>query len=345
MRILLTADPFIPVPPKLYGGIERVIDGMIRGLRAGGDTVGLLAHADSHCDTDARYAWSHAHPDRLIAHWQCARDLRAAVRDFKPDIVHSFSRLAYLLAAGLGAVPRVMSYQRQPSVRTVRWASAVSGRRLHFTGCSEHIAAQGRSAGGVWEAIPNFIDSQRLNFVASVADDAPLVFLSRVESIKGADTAIAIARGSNRKLLIAGNAPESGVEATWFQQAVMSQVDGEQIQYIGPVDDVQKNVLLGSAAAMVVPIRWDEPFGIVFAEALACGTPVISCARGALPEIVSHGTHGFLIADVDEGVAAVRALPTIDRATCRQRALSHFSEAAVVPQYRHLYRRLIEAGA
>lgn len=341
MRVLLTADPFLPVPPKLYGGIERVIDGLIRGLRAEGVVVGLVAHADSSCVVDAKYSWSEVHPTSWLEHWRCARDLRAAVRAFRPDVVHSFSRLAYLAAAGLRVTPRIMSYQRQPTARTVQWSSWLAGDALQFTGCSEHIAQQGRQAAGVWTAIPNFIDSQRMTFVASVAEDAPLVFLSRVESIKGADTAIAIARASGRKLIIAGNAPESGAEAAWFAREVMTAVDGDQITYVGAVDDIQKNALLGSAAAMLVPIRWDEPFGIVFAESLACGTPVISSPRGALPEIVDQGKHGFLIRSIEEGVAAVAALPSIDRAACRARALECFSQQSVIPQYRDLYQRLI----
>ena len=117
----------------------------------------------------------------------------------------------------------------------------------------------------------------------------------------------------------------------------------EGIEYVGPVDDAQKNVLLGGARAMVVPIQWDEPFGIVFAEALACGTPVISCPRGALPEIVRPGIEGFLIRSIEEGCEAVSRLATIDRAACRRRAEDHFSPAAVVARYLGLYAK-VRAG-
>jgi glycosyltransferase involved in cell wall biosynthesis len=109
------------------------------------------------------------------------------------------------------------------------------------------------------------------------------------------------------------------------------------IEYVGPVNDAQKRELLGQAAAMIVPIEWEEPFGIVFAEALACGTPVISCPRGALPEIVRDGREGFLVSDVDEAVSAIECLPSIKRSDCRARAESHFSVQAIVPKYQLLY--------
>jgi glycosyltransferase involved in cell wall biosynthesis len=111
---------------------------------------------------------------------------------------------------------------------------------------------------------------------------------------------------------------------------------------VGPVNDRQKNELLGQAAAMVVPIEWNEPFGIVFIEALACGTPVISCARGALPEIVRDGVDGFLVTDAKEGAAAVEMLSSLDRTECRRRVESMFSSTVVARQYLSLYGELTQ---
>ncbi len=112
--------------------------------------------------------------------------------------------------------------------------------------------------------------------------DAPLCFLSRVESIKGADWAIEIARRTGHRLVIAGNHADSGAEGDYWRTKIEPWIGRDGIEYVGPVDDVQKNKVLGEARAMVVPIQWNEPFGIVFAEALGCGTPVISCPRGSL---------------------------------------------------------------
>lgn len=341
MRLLLTADPELPVPPTLYGGIERIIDLVIKGLRAKGHTVGLVAHGASTCPVDAFFPWaglsSRSHLDTL----KNTQTLYAAVQQFQPDVLHSFSRLHYLLPLLPTSLPKIMSYQRQPTERTVRWATKLAGRSLTFTGCSEHICRQGERAGGRWVPIHNCVDLTTYTFQPQVAPDAPLVFLSRVERIKGAHTAIAIAQRTQRRLIIAGNQVQSPAGMRYWEEEIAPHLGQNSIEYIGPVDDVKKNALLGQAAAMVVPIEWDEPFGIVFAEALACGTPVISCPRGALPEIIQPGVDGFLITSIDAACTAVTALPQISRHHCRERAEHHFSAAVIVHQYESLYQQCL----
>lgn len=341
MRLLLTADPEIEVPPATYGGIERIVDVLVRRLRAAGHQVGLAARPGSSCPADQLFAWpglsSLSATDTLANMWA----LRRTVRDFRPDVLHSFSRIAYLLPHLRGPVPIVMSFQREPTPRTVGLAARLAARHvLTFTGCSEYIARRGRPSGGEWCGIPNFADTEALAFSPSVGADAPLVFLSRVESIKGAHWAIEIARRTKRRLVIAGNHAEAGEEGAYWRQQIEPWIGRDGIEYVGPVDDAQKSALLGRAQAMVVPIQWEEPFGIVFAESLACGTPVISCPRGALPEIVRPGIDGFLIGNIEEGCEAVARLATIDRAVCRRRAEDHFSPGAVVARYLDLYARL-----
>ncbi len=341
MRLLMTADPEIEVPPRLYGGIERIVDVLVRRLRAAGHQVGLVARAGSTCPADAFHPWpgksSLSKRDTLSN----TLALRRAIRDFQPDLVHSFSRIAYLLPHLRGPVPLVMSFQRDPTPRTVGLAATLAAPgMLTFTGCSEYIARVGRKSGGEWLGIPNFADTEQLTFRPTVAPDAPLVFLSRVESIKGAHWAIEIARRTGQRLLIAGNYSESGAEGDYWTQQIVPALGRDGIEYVGTVDDAQKDKLLGEAKAMVVPIRWNEPFGIVFAEALACGTPVISCPTGALPEIVRPGVDGFLIDSIEEGCAAVQKIGALDRAACRRRAEELFSARAVVAQYEALYQRL-----
>jgi len=340
MRILLSADPEIEVPPKLYGGIERIVDGMARRYRSRGHTVCLVAKPGSECPVDAFYGWpgerSQSTSDTLKNMWTMSK----AIRSFQPDIVHSFSRIAYLLPHLRGRIPLIMSYQRDPTMRTVGLAVKISKPGvLTFTGCSEYIAGVGRHAGGTWLGIPNFAEMDSLKFSPTVAADAPLVFLSRVESIKGAHWAIEIARRTGQRLIIAGNHAEFGTEGTYWKEQIEPWIGRDGIEYVGAVDDVQKNKLLGQARAMVVPIRWNEPFGIVFAESLACGTPVISCPTGSLPEIVREGVDGFLIRSIDEGCEAVGKLATIDRATCRRRAEDNYSPDVVVDRYLQLYER------
>jgi glycosyltransferase involved in cell wall biosynthesis len=260
--------------------------------------------------------------------------------NFQPDVLHSFLRLLYMLPMMRSKLPKIMSYGRDPTPRTMRLGAMLAKGSLIFTGCSEYICRRGRRAGGDWRAIYNFIDLDLYQFQPKRASDAPLVFLSRVERIKGAHTAIAVARRTGRRLIIAGNHADSGPELEYWRQQIEPQLGGA-IEYVGPVDDVQKNAVLGQAAALIVPIEWEEPFGLVFAEAMACGTPVISCPRGGLPEIVRSGIDGYLINSIEEACDAVARIESVDRAICRKRVEQHFSVPIIVDEYERLYEERV----
>jgi glycosyltransferase involved in cell wall biosynthesis len=342
MRILLTADPELPVPPKLYGGIERIIDLLIKGLKSRGHTVGLVAHEDSTTECDRLFAWRGVRSQDKFTLLPNTYTLWQAIKEFEPEVIHSYSRIFYLFPwLFKSSLPKIMSYQRQPSHRTIAWGSKLGKDSLTFTGCSEYICNHGRKVAGIWHPIHNCVELDKYTFQPDVAKDAPLVFLSRIERIKGAHTAIEVAKKTGRRLLIAGNYSTEGETGKYWQEAIQPHLDQDGIEYVGTVDDLQKNQLLGQAAAMIVPIEWSEPFGIVFAEALACGTPVISCPRGALPEIVRPGIDGYLINDFEEACSAVANLDKIDRSNCRQRAEQHFSASIIVDQYEELYSQLI----
>lgn len=311
-------------------------------LRARGHEVGLVANRNSTCRADFFAGWPGCRSQRAADTARNTLALARAVRRFAPQVVHSFSRALYLLPLLRGPRPVVMSYQRLPGRRPAAWAARLGGRSLTFTGCSEYICRVGREAGGEWRAIHNFVDTRRYRFEPRVAADAPLVFLSRVEELKGAHLAIEVARATRRRLLIAGNHGDTGPDGEYWKMRIEPQLrDG--IEYVGPVNDAQKEALLGRAAAMIVPVQWEEPFGIVFAEALACGTPVISCPRGALPEIVRDGVDGFLVRDAEAARGAVQSLARISRADCRRRAEDSFSLSVIASRYESLYREI--AGA
>ena len=345
MRVLITADAEIPVPPALYGGIERIIHSLVSRFRALGHHVGLAAHENSSLNTDGFFPWPGATSTKRSDSFRNAMTLRRAVQEFQPDVLHSFSRLFWLLPLLADGHPKIMSYQREPTGWTVSLSRWLHHTKLQFTGCSRYICEQGqRRAGGRWAAIPNFVDPANYTFVPQVADDAPLVFLSRIERIKGAHNAIGIARKSGRRLLIAGNVVDHGEGARYWRQEIKPLLGRDGIEFVGPVNDRQKNELLGRAAALVVPIEWNEPFGIVFTEALACGTPVISCPRGALPEIVRQGQEGFLVNDVEQGAAAVNHLQSISRAACRERVLKEFSAEVAAARYLALYSAILSSA-
>lgn len=337
MRILLTADPEIPVPPVLYGGIERIIDMIIREYHAVGHEVFLVAHRESQTPATL-IPYPGTSPRRLSDTVQNLLTVRKALA-VRPDVIHSFGRLAYLLAALPARIPKIMSYQREPTARTVRQAMMVARKgTLSFTGCSDYITRQIQPfapAATVYNGVP----TDRYQFNAAIAPDAPLVFLGRLEPVKGPHLAIELAKRTNRRLILAGNIPDE--HRAWVESEVLSQVDGAHISYIGPVNDTQKNDLLSQAAAFLMMIDWNEPFGIVMAEALACGTPVIGLAKGSVPEVVLHGKTGFVCPDMESAIRSVEQLPSLSREACRQDAENRFSQQVIAQAYLKLYREKI----
>lgn len=342
MKIAITADPEIPVPPVLYGGIERIIYMLILGLVEKGHDVTLFAHRDSKV------------PCRLVA-WKGLKSngygnivrntatLSRHVAGGNFDVLHSFSRLAYLLPLLPTKLPKIMSYQREPSLPQIRKASRLAKKQsLIFTGCSDYITDKIREVSRA-ETIYNGIPADRYQAKDQVTTDAPLIFLGRIEEIKGPHIAIEVARKAKRKLVLAGNIPAEGKD--FFEKKIKPFLD-KDIVFIGAVNDDQKNEWLGKAAALLMPIQWNEPFGIVMAEAMACGTPVLAFPRGSVPEVVDDGVNGFICRDVDEMVKRVNDIPSLNRKKVRMIADQRFSDEVITNQYIALYHTMMEeAGA
>ncbi len=337
LTVALTADPELPVPPVHYGGIERIIDMLARCLAERGHKVTLFANSQSTCPVP-RIDWpgraSNSGLDTLRNSATLARHLLSG----RFDIVHSFSRIAYLTPILPAPVPKLMSYQREISPKTTAGALRLAFGSLEFSAISRQMMEAGPLA-GTWHLVPNGVPVESYDFRAEVAADAPLVFLGRIEEIKGPHLAIEVARRSGRRLVIAGNIPNA--HRAWFDEHVAPHVDGERVSYVGPVDDHQKNVLLGGAAAFLMPVLWEEPFGIVMAEAMACGTPVLGLRRGAVPEVVDHGVTGFVTDSVDELVSAVARLGELSRHASRLRVERLYSGAAVTDGYLAVYEEMI----
>jgi glycosyltransferase involved in cell wall biosynthesis len=338
LRIALTSDPELPVPPVHYGGIERVVDMLARGLAARGHRVTLFAHPDSTCPVD-KVAWSgsssHAPFDTLRNTATLAR--HAAARRF--DILHSFARIAYLGPLLPLPIPKLMTYQRAISPRTTGLAHRLARGTLEFSAVSRNMMELS-ALPGRWHLVPNGVPLASYAYNATVPPDAPLVFLGRVEAIKGAHIAIEAARLAGRRLVLAGNVPAE--HRLWFDAMIAPHLDGDRLRYLGPVNDAQKSALLGGAAALLMPVLWDEPFGIVMAEAMACGTPVIGFNRGAVPEVVVDGETGFVVDTVPGIAAAVGRLTAIARAACRARAERLYGDTTVTESYLRLYTELIQ---
>lgn len=344
LRIGITADPYLPVPPRLYGGIERIIDLLVRGLAARGHQVTLFGHADS--STPAADVVTYGSPPhRGVLHRgrELAQLGRALLRRRRSlDLVHSFGRLAALLPVlPLHALPKIQSYQRPVPWRSVRRAVQLGGDSLRFTACSAGMFRDATPAHGNWRRVFNGVDVDRYTFVESVLPDAPVVYLGKIEEMKGVHLAIDVAVAAGRRLVIAGNVPARGPEAQYFAERIAPRLVPGRIEFVGPVDDRQKDDLLGQAAALVFPTLYDEAFGIVMAEAMACGTPVIGWANGSVPEVVKHGVTGFVCRTVEDAAAAVHCVSRIERRVVRGDCELRFSARVIVDQYEALYREML----
>lgn len=341
MRILLLMDPFIPVPPKHYGGIERVVYDIACKYVEMGHTVTLVAGPGSKS------------PDKLIT-YGFNSDLQSIKIDFqllrsvtsilykeigKHDVLHNFGRLAWMFPVAWSDIRKVQTYMRYITPANIRWLNRAGVRNMVYTAVSDAIVRTGAPGGGEWRTVYNCAPVRSFTYNPAVPDDAPLVFLGRLERCKGAHTAIKVAQLTGRKLIIAGNISPLKEEQSYFENEVKPFIDGRQIEYIGVVDNVQKNQLLGNAAAMLLPVEWYEPFPIVLPEAYACGTPILAFPGGGVPEGIFEGRTGFISQTAEEMAAQVALLPSLSREQCRQTALELYSDDRIATDYLTIYQR------
>jgi len=338
VKILLTVDPEIPVPPIHYGGIERIVDGLAGEYARQGHKVVLVAHPDSACVVSRLYSWEGGSSVGWRNICTNAFQLAQIYRNEKPDIVHSFSRLLYLYPLFAGArATIVQSYQRKVSPHSTRLASIFGGCRLRFTACAAHLFKSLPNQ-QKWSAIYNFTDTNYFTPDPSSVKEY-LLFLGRIQDIKGAREAIDVALKTGERIIIAGNVPVE--HQNYFQEKVQPLIDDKQVIYVGPVNDEAKRTLLRNAKAFLFPIKWEEPFGIVLAESLACGAPVLAFNRGSVPEVIADGCNGF-VCDTVEGMAdKVRQIHQIDRISCRASASERFSAEVIARQYLSLFKRTL----
>jgi glycosyltransferase involved in cell wall biosynthesis len=336
--ILLVADPFISIPPETYGGIERIVDFLAEGLSKRGWITHLACKTDSKCpvlkiplESSNYHRWS-----RMKNALRIARQIRKE----NYSIIHSFGHI------DLTALLWPLNYSIIQSFQSIPIQSVLKKRldilplkNMTFTVCGQHMVKE-ISTLVPTTGIHNGVKIDKFQFVERVPEDAPFVFLGRIEPIKGTHHAIRIAKATGRKLIIAGNISDNNQSIEYFSSMVKPELS-DRIRYIGPINDLEKNKLLGSAAALLMPIEWNEPFGIVMVEALACGTPVIGMESGAIPEIVEDGITGACCGSVEEMINAARFIHKYDRYSCRRVAETEFSSDVIINQYENLYNRII----
>jgi glycosyltransferase involved in cell wall biosynthesis len=340
MRILIVMDPGILVPPKGYGGHERLVYMFAKEYHRLGHDVELLVTKGS--VVEGCFVHGYGKEGFPSTKWQ----QRKAVpyvwwflfkNRSKYDMVHNFGRLAYLIPILNSPVKKIMTYGREIWSQNIQQILKWKHKRLIFTGCSYNLISR-VMAGGDWKAVYNAIDFKKFSLVTDLnISDSPLIFLGRIERIKGCHTAIDVAKITKKKLIIAGNISRLPEEIHYFESEIKPHIDGINVEFIGEVNDVQKNELLGKSAAFLMPIEWNEPFGIVMIEAMACGTPVIAFPYGSVPEVVDEGITGFVVKDKGEMIKAVGSINNIDRSLCRQTAERRFDVSVIAKQYLSLF--------
>ena len=335
MKILIIMDPGILIPVKGYGGHERLVEMFAKEYHMLGHEVHLLITGGSTVEGCTVHDFGRAGfpPKRKDAYkaipvaW---RFLWKRRNEF--DLIHNFGRLVYLLPLLRHPVKKIMTYGREISNRNVRLFHGLNGKNIVYTACSGNLLSR-VTAQGRWEVVYNAIEFSKYSLASCVPTDAPLIFLGRIERVKGCHTAIRVAKAAGCRLLIAGNISPLPIERLYFEKEIKPYIDGRQIQYLGPLNDEEKNKYLGMARALLFPIEWNEPFGIVMIEAMACGTPVIGFNRGSVDEVIDQGITGIKVTGFEEMVASVQKIADIDRAACRQRAYRRFDVVVIAQRY------------
>ena len=339
MKIAQVTPLYEAVPPRLYGGTERVVAHLTDALVELGHDVTLFASADA--ETKAKLVPVRDQAIRLdpaplksdlAAHLSLLSEVRRRadafdVIHFHTDMIHfpffdtHAGRTVTTLHGRLDLKDLAGVYQRWPQFPLVS-ISDDQRRPLPFANWAATV--QHGMAAGIYDFSPR--------------SQGYLAFLGRISPEKRPDRAIAIAKAAGRRLKIA--AKVDAADRTYFEEEIEPLLNHPLIEFVGEIGDAEKSAFLGGADALLFPIDWPEPFGLVMIEAMACGTPVIAYACGSVPEVIEDGLTGFIVRTHAEAVAAVGRLPNLDRAVIRQRFDERFSATAMAGRYLDLYARL-----
>lgn len=338
MRIAQIAPLTESVPPRTYGGTERVVSFLTEELMAMGHDVTLFASGDS---------VTTAH---LEAAWPCALRFDTTLRDTMAPSMLQMEKV-YQLAHGFDVLHchldywpfSMLSRQATPYLTTLHGRLDLPELNRIFD-CFADVP------------VVSISDAQRrpqprANFVGTVHHGLPpnlllpqsgprdyLAFLGRICPEKSPDRAIRIARNAGMKLKIAAKIDR--VDQSYFETMIRPMIDGDQIELIGEISDAEKPAFLSGAKALLLPIDWPEPFGLVMIEAMACGTPTIAFPAGSVPEIIEHGLTGYIVPDETQAVAALGRLDRFSVAAIRARFEQRFTARRMAEDYLALYRRM-----
>jgi len=344
LRIALLAPPWLPVPPSGYGGIEAVVALLADVLVARGHEVELIAAPGSTTDARLVRMLDRTHPREIGAsiveadHVARAFDHidRAADRGRPFDVVHDHSGWMALAMADRLATPLLHTVHGPFDDPSAARFYAAHGHKAALS-CLTNAQAATRPQGvDVAAVVPNPIDADA--WPTDVPKEDYVLWAGRFTPEKGAHRAIRVAQRSGLPLRLAG--PIQPGQERYFADEIEPHLDGDRIRYVGEVGGPHKQRLFAAARALLMPIRWREPFGMVMVEAMAAGTPVIAFAQGSAPEVVEVGRSGLIVGDDDAMADALRRLDLFNPDECRASARERFSPTSVAERYERIYRAI-----
>jgi glycosyltransferase involved in cell wall biosynthesis len=344
MRIAQIAPLFESVPPRLYGGTERVVSYLTEELVRQGHQVTLFASGDSitsaelvpctpralRLDPDVR--------DPIPHHTLMLDKVRERAADF--DILHfHVDYLHFPLFRSEAGRTVTTLHGRQDLADHMpfyRWFSDMP--LISISNAQRAPLPRANFVGTVYHGLPLELHKPRL-----VAAGGYLAFLGRISPEKRPDRAIAIARAAGLPLKIAAKVDK--VDEAYFQEVIAPLLDGTDVEFVGEINESTKTEFLGQAAGLLFPIDWPEPFGLVMIEAMACGTPVLAFRCGSVPEIVEDRLTGRIVSSVDEAVQAIPELLALDRNAIRTRFEERFSSRRMASDYVKIYHSILRSRA
>jgi glycosyltransferase involved in cell wall biosynthesis len=340
LRIAQVAPLAESVPPRQYGGTERVVAYLSEALVAAGHAVTLFASADSRARVDLHACC----PQALRGQHAVCDPQLWTVLQFQAVLDHADS--FDVIHFHTGYLHFALEAELPPHLTTLHGRLDFDPPQFYerYPHAALVSISEAQRAPWPWAAwlrtIHHGLPRDLLH--AGPGDGGYLAFIGRLSPEKRVDRAIEIARRAGLPLKIAAKIDEA--DAAYVAQSVRPLLDQSGVEFLGEADEWQKQQLLAHAAALLFPIDWPEPFGLVMIEALACGTPVIAYAQGSVPEIIEHGRSGFLVDSIDAAVDAVRRLHEIRRGECRRAFEERFTAERMAADYVEAYRAILAGG-
>ena len=343
----MLAPPWISVPAPGYGGVESVVSALTEALVARGHEVTLFCAPGSRSTARVMTLLDEARPDEIerslyeadhVARAFAIIDL--APRDGRFDVVHDHCGFTAVAMADRIDTPLVHTLHGSFTASTAAFY-AHHGHKAALVGISAAQLACAPAGLRTAAVVPNPIDLRAWPLRERKGDY--LLWVGRMTEVKGPHRAIAAARMAGVPLILAG-VIQPGQQA-FFDREIAPHVDGDMVRFVGEVGGQIKRSLFANARALLMPIRWEEPFGMVMIEALACGTPVIAFAEGAARELVQHEQTGFLVDDEAAMAEAVSRIPSISSAGCRAWVAEHCDIGVVAQAYERAYQGALRGSS